>query len=757
MHLLADLHAFPFPHAWKPPISIESEFVAFGRCVKGKKRAVIRQYELVERVRSYDPKVDESLLNRAYVYSMKAHGTQLRASGDPYFSHPLEVAGILTDMKLDSATIATALLHDVVEDTDAKVEELAEMFGPKIAELVDGVTKLSRIEMQTEHARHAENFRKFVLAMSNDIRVLLVKLADRLHNMRTLHYIKKPEKRRRIAMETLEIYAPLAERIGIRDIKEELEELSFQQIEPEVWETVNARLGYLRDEAGTLVDEVVEELVDTMRAEKVPAQVSGREKRPYSIWRKMESTNAPFEQISDVMAFRIVVEDLPTCYRALGIVHGKWSMVPGRFKDYISTPKRNGYQSLHTTVIGPKRTRIEIQIRTREMHEIAELGVAAHWQYKQSAEKVDGSRYRWIRALLEILENASTPEEFLEHTKLEMFNDQVFCFTPKGDLISLPKGSTPVDFAYAVHTEIGNHCVGAKVNGRLLPLRHQLHNGDQVDILTSKGQEPSPRWENFIVTGKARSAIRRAVRQNQREEYEGLGKTILERAFEAEDLDFSERALTSSLLKLKRQTIEDVFFDVGQGHLSAYDVILAAFPGLKLKEDHKRLPPVTRDWSGDWAKERNGASAIPISGLTPGMAVHLSDCCHPLPGDRIVGILTQGQGVMVHTIDCEELSDFSEAPERWLDLAWQTQEDTPAFFAGRLKLIVLNEMGALANIASLVAKQGGNISNLKITERDHEFYTMLVDVEVRNVRHLIEILTSLRASRGVNSADRLRE
>ncbi|WP_150004597.1 RelA/SpoT family protein [Iodidimonas muriae] len=718
---------------------------------------MIRQYELVERVRSYDPKVDESLLNRAYVYSMKAHGTQLRASGDPYFSHPLEVAGILTDMKLDSATIATALLHDVVEDTDAKVEELAEMFGPKIAELVDGVTKLSRIEMQTEHARHAENFRKFVLAMSNDIRVLLVKLADRLHNMRTLHYIKKPEKRRRIAMETLEIYAPLAERIGIRDIKEELEELSFQQIEPEVWETVNARLGYLRDEAGTLVDEVVEELVDTMRAEKVPAQVSGREKRPYSIWRKMESTNAPFEQISDVMAFRIVVEDLPTCYRALGIVHGKWSMVPGRFKDYISTPKRNGYQSLHTTVIGPKRTRIEIQIRTREMHEIAELGVAAHWQYKQSAEKVDGSRYRWIRALLEILENASTPEEFLEHTKLEMFNDQVFCFTPKGDLISLPKGSTPVDFAYAVHTEIGNHCVGAKVNGRLLPLRHQLHNGDQVDILTSKGQEPSPRWENFIVTGKARSAIRRAVRQNQREEYEGLGKTILERAFEAEDLDFSERALTSSLLKLKRQTIEDVFFDVGQGHLSAYDVILAAFPGLKLKEDHKRLPPVTRDWSGDWAKERNGASAIPISGLTPGMAVHLSDCCHPLPGDRIVGILTQGQGVMVHTIDCEELSDFSEAPERWLDLAWQTQEDTPAFFAGRLKLIVLNEMGALANIASLVAKQGGNISNLKITERDHEFYTMLVDVEVRNVRHLIEILTSLRASRGVNSADRLRE
>ncbi len=717
---------------------------------------MVRQYELVERVKAYDPGADEAMLNRAYVYSLKAHGSQKRASGDPYFSHPLEVAGILTGMKLDSATIATALLHDVVEDTDACIEELADLFGPKIAELVDGVTKLSRIEMQTEHARHAENFRKFVLAMSNDIRVLLVKLADRLHNMRTLHFIKNPEKRRRIALETLEIYGPLAERIGMREMKDELEELAFQQIDPEGWETVRVRLAYLREEAGTLVDDVVAELTETMRAETISATVSGREKRSYSIWKKMESMQAPFEQIADVMAFRIVVDDIATCYRTLGIVHSKWSMVPGRFKDYISTPKRNGYRSIHTTVIGPRKTRIEVQIRTRDMHEVAELGVAAHWQYKQSTEYAEGSRYRWIRALLEILENASSPEEFLEHTKLEMFNDQVFCFTPKGDLISLPRGSTPVDFAYAVHTQVGDRCVGAKVNGRLVPLRHQLSNGDQVDILTSKGQEPSPRWETFVVTGKARSAIRRYVRQSQREEYEGLGRTILERAFAAEGVDFSDRAIKQALTKMKRQSVADVFVDVGQGILKAREVILACFPGVLLRADKKGLPPVQRDWAGDWAKNKSDAQAIPLTGLTPGMAVHLGDCCHPLPGDRVVGILTKGRGVIVHTIDCEALAAFSEAPERWLDVAWQPNAGDEDFFAGRLRLIVLNEMGALASIASLVAKQGGNISNLKITDRDRDFYTMLVDVEVRDVRHLIDILTSLRATRVVSSAERLR-
>ena len=718
---------------------------------------MIRQYELVDRVRAYEPEADETLLNRAYIFSMKAHGSQLRASGDPYFSHPLEVAGILTGMRLDSATIATALLHDVVEDTGVSIDEIRELFGSKVAELVDGVTKLSRIEMQGEASGQAENFRKFVLAMSNDIRVLLVKLADRLHNMRTLHFIDNPDKRRRIALETLEIYAPLAERIGIRDMKQELEDLAFKEIEPEAYETVTTRLAYLREQAGSLVADVASELQETLVKAGLEAEVSGREKRPYSIWRKMEREHIPFEQISDVVAFRLVVADIAQCYQALGIVHGKWSMVPGRFKDYISTPKRNGYRSLHTTVIGPKRTRIEVQIRSREMHEVAELGVAAHWRYKQpEVNPVEGSRYRWIRALLEILENASTPEEFLEHTKLEMFHDQVFCFTPKGDLISLPRGSTPVDFAYAVHTEIGNRCVGAKVNGRLVPLRHQLHNGDQVEILTSDSQIPSPGWENFVITGKARSTIRRFVRQRERAEYAGLGRTILERAFYAEGMEFSEKALKAALDKLRRSSIEDVCADVGQGNLSSREVLLACFPGLELKHDMQSLPEVKRDWSGDWTKDSIDGAAIPISGLTPGMAVHLADCCYPLPGDRIVGIITQGKGVMIHTIDCEALAAFSETPERWLDVAWQPEKGEEEFFAGRLKLVATNEMGALAQIASSVAKQGGNISNLKITERDHAFYTMLVDVEVRNVRHLTDILTALRASRVVSSGERLR-
>jgi len=719
---------------------------------------VIRQYELVDRVKAYEPNADEALLNRAYVFSMKAHGSQVRASGDPYFSHPLEVAGILTKMRLDSATIATALLHDVVEDSSADIEELEEHFGSKVAELVDGVTKLSRIEMQSEQSSgQAENFRKFVLAMSNDIRVLLVKLADRLHNMRTLHFIDNPDKRRRIALETLEIYAPLAERIGIRDWQEELQDLAFREFEPEAYETVTTRLEYLRAQAGTLIEDVAEELRSTLADSGIEAEVSGREKRPYAIWRKMQREHIPFEQMADVVAFRVIVSDLEECYRTLGIVHGKWSMVPDRFKDYISTPKRNGYRSLHTTVIGPRRTRIEIQIRTREMHEIAELGVAAHWRYKQpDADETHGARYRWIRALLEILENASTPEEFLEHTKLEMFHDQVFCFTPKGDLISLPRGSTPVDFAFAVHTEIGNGCVGAKVNGRLVPLRHQLNNGDQVEILTSDSQIPSPRWEAFVVTGKARSSIRRFVRQREREEYAGLGRTILERAFAAEGAEFSDKALENALDKLHRASIEEVCAEVGQGNLSSREVLKACFPGTRLKRDTKKLPSVKRDWSGDWDKEAMNGESIPISGLTPGMAVHLADCCYPLPGDRIVGIITQGKGVMIHTIDCEGLAAFSETPERWLDVAWQPERSEESFFAGRLRLVVANEMGALAEIASTVAKQGGNISNLKITEREREFYTMLVDVEVSGLKHLTDILTALRASRVVSSGERLR-
>ena len=483
----------------------------FGRL----ERTLIRQYELVDRVKAYDPKADEDALNRAYVFAMKAHGSQMRASGDPFFSHPLEVAGIVTDMRLDSATIITALLHDTVEDTGATLDDIRDVFGDEVARLVDGVTKLSRLELQSDQTRQAENFRKLLLAMSEDIRVLLVKLADRLHNMRTLHFVDDAEKRLRIARETMDIFAPLAARLGMQGMKDELEDLAFAELNPEARASVITRLEFLRKQGDDQQPRIADELRRTLKEAGIEANVSGREKKPYSIWRKMRDKNVAFEQLSDIVAFRIVVGSLASCYEALGVVHGAYPMLPGRFKDYISTPKSNGYCSVHTSVIGPENQRIEIQIRTPEMQEFAEFGVAAHWHYKSKdgvLTRREGRQYRWIRELLEILDQASGPEEFLEHTKLEMFQDQVFCFTPKGDVIALPRGATPIDFAYAVHSEVGDTCVGAKINGRMKPLRVELQNGDQVEIIGSKAQTPSPTWERFVVTGKARSHIRRFIR-----------------------------------------------------------------------------------------------------------------------------------------------------------------------------------------------------------------------------------------------------
>ncbi|MBV9523056.1 MAG: bifunctional (p)ppGpp synthetase/guanosine-3',5'-bis(diphosphate) 3'-pyrophosphohydrolase, partial [Alphaproteobacteria bacterium] len=555
---------------------------------------MMRQFELVERVRAYDPGANEDALNRAYVFSMKAHGAQKRASGDPYFSHPVEVAGILAQMKLDGASIITGLLHDTVEDTVATLEDIERMFGPEIGRLVDGVTKLSRIELQSDHTKQAENFRKLVLAMSEDIRVLLVKLADRLHNMQTLRYIKDDEKRRRIARETMDIYAPLAERIGMHRMKDELEDLAFAELYPEARQSIQARLAFLREKGGGLVPRIIAALDQTFKNGGLKkAAVSGREKAPYAIWRKMQRKNVGFEQLSDIMAFRISVETVEDCYHALGILHSAYPVVPGRFKDYISTPKPNNYRSLHTGVIGPERQRIEVQIRTREMHEVAELGVAAHWTYKQDRPKTEGKQYRWLRELLDILEHASGPEEFLEHTKLEMFQDQVFCFTPKGDLIALPRGATPVDFAYAVHSQIGDTCVGAKINGRLVPLRTALVNGDQVDIVTSKAQTPSPTWERFVVTGKARARIRRFVRTQQRAQYLDLGKTILQKAFRQEGHDFAEKPLEAVLKKFASDTVDDLYVAVGEGVHTGREVVHSIFPA---KADGKggKIVPLTR-------------------------------------------------------------------------------------------------------------------------------------------------------------------
>ncbi len=717
----------------------------------------MRQYELVERVRAYNSQADETLLNRAYVFGLKAHGAQKRHSGDPYFSHPIEVAGILTDLHLDDATIATALLHDTVEDTVATSAEIGELFGAEVAELVEGVTKLSRIEFSSEKARQAENFRKLLLAMSNDIRVLLVKLADRLHNMRTLRYIPSGEKRQHIAQETMEIYAPLAGRIGMQEFRDELEDLAFAELNSDARDSIIRRLDFLREQTGDLVERVATTLRAGLAENGVEARVAGREKRPYSIWKKMESKSISFEQLSDVIGFRIIVDSVETCYRALGIVHSAWPMVPGRFKDYISTAKRNGYRSIHTAVIGPERQRIELQIRTEDMDDVAERGLAAHWSYKEGARQSDDHMaYRWVRELIEMLEHGDTPEEFLEHTKLEMFQDQVFCFSPKGDLISLPRGATPIDFAYAVHTDVGDTCVGCRINGRHMPLHTRLKTGDQVEIARSKAQTPSPTWENIVVTGKARSAIRRFVRQKQRDQYVRLGREIVERAFHAERRDFSEKALSTALkllppVKIGEPKPADLYAAVGQGNVTARQVLEAVFPDIAVAEVRDNVVPLTVP-----RRARSGQPAVPIRGLIPGLAVHFGRCCHPLPGDRIVGIVTTGRGVTVHTIDCDTLEQFNDTPERWLDVSWDSDEAGESSHVGRIVTVLSNRPGAMAALSTVIAKGQGNISNLKITDRSADFFEIMVDIEVRNVRHLTNIIAALRANPTVNSVERAR-
>ena len=710
---------------------------------------MLRQYELVELVKSYDPDADEDALNRAYVFAMKKHGAQLRASGDPYYSHPVEVAGILTKFKLDSASIIAGLLHDTVEDTDTTIDEIRSLFGDQVAQLVDGLTKLAMIELKSKNDKQAENFRKLLLAMSEDIRVLLIKLADRLHNMRTLHFLQKPEKRARIARETLDIYAPLAERIGMQEIKSELEEIAFAELNKEAHDSIVARLNFLREQDSNLVPKIIKQLSKDMEENGIKAVVSGREKTPYSIWRKMQMKNASFEQLSDIMAFRICVDDIATCYQALGIVHSKYHMVPRRFKDYISTPKPNGYQSIHTGVIGPENTRIEIQIRTFEMHEVGEKGVAAHWAYKQG-QKADGKHYRWIRELLEILEQASNPEEFLENTKLEMYNDQVFCFTPKGDLIGLPAHSTPVDFAYAVHSSVGDTCVGAKINGEIRPLRTVLKNGDQVEILTSKAQHPSTEWERFVVTGKAKAAIRRYVRTYKRDQFIVLGKEILEKMFKGEALEFSEKGLVSVLPNFEAESIDDIFAKVGEGLVPGWDVLKAVYPAYKqskLEKVASKVPVLKK------VMKNKKSEPLKIKGLIPGMAVHFAGCCHPLPGDRIVGIVTTGKGVAVHTIDCHSLEQYADEPERWLDIAWGEEAENE-LHTGRLKVMLANEPGALAELSNLIARAGANISNLNIVNRTMGYFELLLDIDVKNLQHLTDIMATLKGAKEISYVSR---
>jgi guanosine-3',5'-bis(diphosphate) 3'-pyrophosphohydrolase len=737
-----------------------------------------RQYELVERVLSYQPNADEALLNRAYVYAMKAHGNQKRASGAPYFSHPLEVAAILAEMRLDDATIATALLHDTIEDTETTRTEIDAMFGREIGTLVDGLTKIKKLDLVTKKAEQAENFRKLLLAISSDIRVLLVKLADRLHNMRTLEHMK-PVKRTIIAEETMDIYAPLAGRMGMQWLREELEDHAFKSLNPEAYSAVVERLKVLRKRNQGLIDEIELALTNKLEEAKVAGIVAGREKKPYAIWSKMERKQISLEQLSDIYAFRIVVPEVEDCYRALSVVHTTWHVVPGRFKDYISNPKQNDYQSIHTTIVGPRHQRVELQIRTERMHSVAEYGVAAHALYKDAngshapkgvVPSQDSNAYRWLRHLVGMLLDGDNPEEFLEHTKLELFQDQVFCFTPKGRLIALPRGANPIDFAYAVHTDIGNTCVGAKINGRPMPLVTELRNGDEVEIICSKAQLPPSAWQSVAVTGKARSAIRRATRDAVRAQYGKLGREILVRAFQRRDKTFSEEAIALALGRLSQKTAEDVMAAVGRGELSSADVVRAVFPEEGPGEAHKRRRKVKRNdegwfglgkviglkfrWPGSSGRaQKDGPSGIPIRGLRGDLPVSFADG-GAVPGDRIVGILTPGQGVTIYPIHAEALKAFDEEPERWIDVTWDIDEGNPQRFPAKIALTVLNEPGSLAQIAAVIGEADGNIDNVKMTNRVPDYTEMLIDLEVWDLKHLNDIIAGLRAKDVVSSAAR---
>lgn len=689
-----------------------------------------------ERVFAAAPGADREAVRCAWEFAVSRHRGQRRASGDAYASHPIEVAGILADLGLDQASVVTGLLHDTVEDGVATPDEIDSLFGTEVGRLVDGVTKLGKIRIESRDRRQAENFQKFLIAMSEDIRVLLVKLADRLHNMRTLRFLEPPS-RRRIAVETMEIYAPLAERIGMQRLKDELQDLAFAEINPEGRDSLRKRLRFLHDTEGDLIPVIAGELQRTLTRAGIDAGVEGRAKQPYSIWRKMEKKHVPFEQIADVTAFRVVVADVGECYRALGAVHGAYPMIPGRFKDYISTPKPNDYRSLHTAVIGPRQRRVEVQIRTREMHDVAEFGVAAHWFYKQGGEAPprDGRHYRWLRELKDIVEHASDPEELLEHTKLEMYADQVFCFTPRGKIVPLPAGATPVDLAYAVHSDVGDTCVGAKVNGRLAPLRTLLRNGDQVEILRSSAPQPNPNWESFVVTGKARARIRRFVRQQAENEHVNLGRSILKKEFADHDRPFDDDILAAALDRIGFGKPSDALAAVGRSQLRADAVLTAVHPELEagVEARRRRLP------AGEGAP-------VPIKGLTPGMAVHMAECCHPLSGDRIVGIMAEGRGVTVHTIDCQVLESFSDTPERWLDLSWDADADAPRVQVGRIAALMSNRPGSLNALTEVIARADGNIINLQNTHRSPDFFEFVVDIEVADVRQLTGIVTALRAN-----------
>ena len=701
--------------------------------------------DLVKLVHEYEPSAPKDLIVSAYEFASKHHEGQVRSSGEPYFTHPLEVARIAASWRLDHQSVITALLHDIVEDTDNSIQEIEKRFGSEIAKLVDGVTKLNSLELSSiasEKSEQAENLRKLILAMSADVRVLLVKLMDRLHNMRTIHYLKSPTKIRLKAIETQEIFAPLAQRIGMQGVYDELSNICFQVLHPEIFHAIERRKQQLFSKDMTLVSRISQEIQSVLSLNGIESQVSGREKATYSIWHKMQTKNLPFEQLSDIFAYRVLTNTISECYQALGLLHSTYPVVPGRFKDYISTPKANSYQSLHTCLIGPFGCQIEVQIRTYSMHDVNERGLAAHWSYKQNKkDHEDLYIFKWLRELVEILDSAHNPEEFLEHTKMEIYQEQVFCFTPAGEIITLPQGATPVDFAYAIHSDVGNACVGCRVNGRMMPLRVELKNGDQVQILTSKNQLPSPTWERFVVTGRAKSAIRKSIREKQKQEYVLLGKSLYKQHIK---IDLQESELKQLATTLKCPTPADLYNNLGLGLVSLMDLQKAANNLFKTDSGKQEKQLTEADFVQKPAPSAEKSGSTLIQGLIPGMAIHYAKCCHPMPGDRIVGIIFTGKGITIHKSDCINLEQFKGSMEKWIDVDWGDDDQyKDALFEASMRVVVENKAGVLATVASVASKLRVNINNLKVIKRDIECTDMTVEVQVSSLEQFNRFLIAL--------------
>lgn len=702
---------------------------------------MINVENLIDLTNSYNPHSDKELLRRAFDYAKKMHKGQLRRSGEPYFTHPFAVAMQLAEQHMDDATLTTALLHDTIEDTKSTFSDIKINFSEEIAELVDGVTKLTNLELGSVESAQAENFRKLLLAMSKDLRVLLVKLADRLHNMRTIRHMD-PEKQLIKARETMDIYAPLAGRMGMQFIREELEDLSFRVLNSEARSSIMRRFVSLRSKSGDVITKIADDIRKALNTNDIAGEVTGREKKPYSIWRKMEEKQEGFSRLSDIYGFRIITKNEVDCYRALGAIHQRWRSVPGRFKDYISQPKSNGYRSLHTAVSGRDGKIVEVQIRTNEMHQVAETGVAAHWSYREgerSENKFAVDPFVWISEITESFSNTEDQDEFLEHVKLEMFADQVFCFTPKGDVVKLPRGATPLDFAYNIHTRIGDGCVGVKVDGKRVPLWTRLRNGQSVEIITAKGQKPQAAWTDVAVTGRAKTAIRRSLKTENRENFLRLGKEFARVAFENVGKKPTNKALSTVAKMFALKTADDILVALGSAELTGAQVIEVLYPELLRKNSVDEIEP-----------------SKAIIGLMSDQSAQRSVCCEPLPGERIVGILTKGRGVMIHTIDCDNLAAYDQVQDRWIDLHW-SEGNHQALNEVLINITIGNDAGVLGRICTLIGEQNANISDMRFEEKQPDFYKIAVSIEVRDVKHLHNVVTSLNADTDVAEVTRHRD